>query len=203
MNSRERMNAAINLQAVDRVPNAPFYEAPICRYFGSSFRSALLEDQAMADAHLAALDAFKFDWVMVGMGLIGGIIPEALDCKVSYPEDVFPIIEKNIVKSSADLAAIAGAKVYTARMERFLKGITLLKQKLNGEVPIACEYISPFTIAARLRGTNEIMVDLYQAPQLVRDLQEALVPLDIEVGRALTEPAWSIYFTEQTWSARF
>jgi len=94
MNSRERMNAAINLQPVDRVPNAPFYEAPICRYFGSSFRAALLEDQALADAHLAAIEEFKFDW---------------------------------------------------------------------------------------------IMVDLYQSPQLVRDLQEVLVPLDIEIGRALIE----------------
>jgi trimethylamine--corrinoid protein Co-methyltransferase len=40
---------------VDRVPNAPFYEAPICNYFGSSFRAALLEEQAMADAHLDIL----------------------------------------------------------------------------------------------------------------------------------------------------
>jgi hypothetical protein len=78
MNSRERMNAAIHLKPVDRVPNAPFYEAPICRYFGTDFRSALLEDRAMADAHLAALEAFRFDWVMVGMGLIGGNIPEDL-----------------------------------------------------------------------------------------------------------------------------
>ena len=75
MNATERMNAAINLKPVDRIPNAPFYEAPICTYFGSTFRAALLEDQAMADAHLAALDEFKFDWIMVGMGLIGGIIP--------------------------------------------------------------------------------------------------------------------------------
>jgi uroporphyrinogen decarboxylase len=187
VNSRERMAAAINLQPVDRVPNAPFYEAPICRYFGGNFRAALLEDQAMADTHLAALEAFKLDWVMVGMGLIGGIIPEALGSPVSYPEDVFPVIEKTIVKSAADLDAIARANVYTERMERFLKGVSILKQKLNGEVPIACEYISPFTIAARLRGTNEIMVDLYQSPELIRNLQEVLVPLDIDVGRALVE----------------
>ena len=76
MNAKERMAAAIHLQPVDRVPNAPFYEAPICNYFGSSFQAALLEAQPMADAHLAALDAFRFDWLMVGMGLIGGIIPE-------------------------------------------------------------------------------------------------------------------------------
>jgi len=64
-------------EAVDRVPNAPFYEAPVCRYFGKNFRAALLEDFAMTEAHLQGVEAFQFDWVMVGMGLIGGIIPEA------------------------------------------------------------------------------------------------------------------------------
>jgi uroporphyrinogen decarboxylase len=187
MNSRQRMDAAINLQPVDRVPNAPFYEAPICTYFGAGFRAALLEAQAMADAHQAALDAFKFDWVMVGMGLIGGIIPEALGCGVSYPEDVFPIIEQTSVKSIADVDTIAGCNVYSQKMEDFLEGISILKRKLNGEVPIACEYISPFTIATRLRGTTAIMEDFYDDPQLLRALQQALVPLDIEIGRALIE----------------
>ena len=55
MNSSEIMDAAIQLKPVDRVPNAPFYEAPICRYFGTDFRSALLQDRPMADAHLTAL----------------------------------------------------------------------------------------------------------------------------------------------------
>ena len=36
MNSSEIMDAAIQLKPVDRVPNAPFYEAPICRYAGIS-----------------------------------------------------------------------------------------------------------------------------------------------------------------------
>ncbi len=187
MNSRERMEAAINLKPVDRVPNAPFYEAPICTYFGSTFRAALLEDRAMADAHLTALDAFKFDWVMVGMGLIGGIIPEALDCMVSYPEDVFPVIEQTTIRSMEDVDRIAKANLYTNRMERFLKGVAILKNELKGEVPIACEYISPFTIATRLRGTNEIMEDMYENPELVHALQEAIVPLDIAIGEALID----------------
>lgn len=187
MNSNERMDAAIKLQPVDRVPNAPFYEAPICSYFGSSFRAALLEAQAMTDAHLAAVDEFKFDWVMVGMGLIGGIMPETLGCKVSYPEDVFPIIEKTCIQSMRDVDTLADISIYTAKMEEFLRGITLLKQKLNGDVPIACEFISPFTIATRLRGTTAIMEDFYDEPDLLRALQEALVPIDIAIGRALLE----------------
>jgi len=42
MNATERMNAAIKPEPVDRVPNAPFYEAPMCKYFDSSFKGALL-----------------------------------------------------------------------------------------------------------------------------------------------------------------
>jgi uroporphyrinogen decarboxylase len=187
VNSRERMDAAINLQPVDRVPNAPFYEAPICNYFGASFRAALLGAQAMADAHLAALEEFKFDWVMVGMGLIGGIIPEALGCAVSYPEDVFPIIEKTSIKSMADIDTLAKSNVHTRKLEDFLNGIAILKQELQGDIPVACEYISPFTIATRLRGTTAIMEDFYDDPDLLRTLQEVLVPLDIEIGRALIE----------------
>ena len=187
MNSTERMRAAIRLEPVDRVPNAPFYEAPICAYFGSSLREALLEEKAMAAAHLTAIEVFQFDWVMVGMGLIGGIIPESLGCQVAYPQNAFPVIEKTSVFSLADVAKIGSANVHTDKFEQFLKGIARLQQELQGEVPIACEYISPFTIATRLRGPNEILLDLYQQPSLVHELQAALVPLDIEIGRALIE----------------
>jgi uroporphyrinogen decarboxylase len=97
------------------------------------------------------------------------------------------VIEQTTIRSIEDVDRIAKAHVYTNRMERFLKGVAILKNELQGEVPIACEYISPFTIATRLRGTNEIMADMYDNPELVRALQDALVPLDIEIGRALIE----------------
>jgi len=187
MNARERMEAAINLMPVDKVPNAPFTEAPVCNYYGSSFRASLLEGPQMLKAHMKSLEEFQFDWVMLGMGFIGGIIPEALECQVKYPEDVFPIIEKTSIFSMADVERIAKKNMFTKRMDNFLEGVTLLKKELKGEVPIACEFISPFTIATRLRGTNEIMMDMYDDPKLVHALQEAIVPLDIAMGKALIE----------------
>ena len=187
MNSTQRMQAAIEMQPVDRIPNAPFYEAPICRYFGSSFKDALLGGAAMVDTHLQAIDTYQFDWVMVGMGFIGGIIPEALGCEVTYPENEFPIIERTPINSIDDIERIAGRQVNSKKMDQFLDGISQLKERLEGEVPIACEYISPFTIATRLRGTNEIMADFYQEPLLIQKLQEVLIPIDIALGEALVE----------------
>ena len=52
MNAKERMEAAINLKPVDKVPNAPFTEAPVCQYFGSTFRASLLEGPEMFKAHM-------------------------------------------------------------------------------------------------------------------------------------------------------
>ena len=82
---------------------------------------------------------------------------------------------------------MAKKDMFTKRMDSFLDGVRLLKKELKGEVPIACEYISPFTIATRLRGTNEIMMDMYENPELVHSLQEAIVPLDIAMGKALID----------------
>jgi uroporphyrinogen decarboxylase len=87
----------------------------------------------------------------------------------------------------ADVERIAKNNMFTKRMDSFLEGIVLLKKELKDEVPIACEYISPFTIATRLRGTNEIMMDMYDDPELVHALQEAIVPLDIALGKALID----------------
>jgi len=131
MNAKERMEAAINLKPVDKVPNAPFTEAPVCQYFGSSFKAALLEGPQMLAAHMKSLEEFKFDWVMLGMGYIGGIIPEALDCQVNFPEDVFPIIEKTSIFSMADVERIPKKDMFTKRMENFLEGVRLLKKELK------------------------------------------------------------------------
>ncbi len=187
MNASERMTAAINGQPVDRVPNVPFYEAPICRYFGTSFREALLGGTVMLETHMRAIEEYQFDWVMVGMGFIGGIIPEIMGCAVTYPEKEFPKIEQTVVRSKRDIETLAKLKISSRKLDQFLSGIRLLKSRLAADVPIACEYISPFTIATRLRGTNEIMADFYQAPDLIQQLQDVLVPVDIFLGETLID----------------
>jgi MtaA/CmuA family methyltransferase len=146
-----------------------------------------MDSQAMVEAHLKALERFHFDWAILGMNLIGGIIPQALGCEVSYPEDALPRINRTSVTTMADLEKVAEADLFTPEMEEFLKGLSQLAGHLKDQVPLAVEFISPFTIATRLRGTNEIMSDLYRQPELVTGLQEVLVPKDIALGKALIE----------------
>jgi len=190
----ERVKAALNLAPVDRVPNMPFYEAPICNYFSDRFSAALLEGEEIAKVHLKALETYDFDWVIVGMGLIGAIIPEALGCRVSYPPNVFPIIEEPSIQTTEDVDSVPRCDLMTPRMESFLDGIRRLKNALGDDVPVGCEYISPFSVASRVLGDSQLMEDIYGEPQLVRDLQAALVPVDISIGQSLIDAGVDIIF---------
>ncbi len=102
MNSSERMRAALNLTIPDSVPIAPWAEAPICTYLKSSLREVLVDGERMAEVQTLAYKRFKYDWIAIGMGL-AGIQPEALGCKVIYPEDSFPVIKELSVKESGDI----------------------------------------------------------------------------------------------------
>lgn len=80
----------------------------------------------MAKTHLVALEKYKYDWIMVGMGLIGGIILETLGCKVDYTEDTFPIIREGLIRKYLDfIDKLISCNLYTAKMEEFLKGISI------------------------------------------------------------------------------
>jgi len=188
------METALALNPVDRVPNAPFYEAPICNHYGSSFKAALMEGADMAEVHLKAVEDYQFDWVVVGMGLIGGIIPEILGAEVNFPEDVLPVIEHLPIKSYGDVSGVGNRSIFSPRMERFLEGVRMIKEGLNNEVPICVEFVSPFSTAVRIRGTTEMMMDFYENPDLTIDLQEELINIDIQVGRAMIEAGMDYVF---------
>ena len=72
----------------------------------------------MAKTHLVALEN-KYDWIMVGIVLIGGIIPETLGCKVDYPEDTFPIIRERQIRKISDIDKISSCNSYIAKMKEF------------------------------------------------------------------------------------
>lgn len=194
MNSSERMVAALNLKIPDRVPIAPWAEAPICTYLGVSLREVLIQGERMAEVQSQAYQRFQYDWISIGMGL-AGIQPEALGCKVLYPEDSFPVIKELSVKNPEDVDKI---KVPDPNKDgllpQYIKGISLLKKKLGDEVPICLEFFSPFAIACRFRGVNQILQDIYDNPQLVHKLMEISLETQLRMGRAALKAGAEMFY---------
>ena len=194
MNSSERMVAAFNLKIPDRVPIAPWAEAPICTYLGVSLREVLIQGDRMAEVQSQAYQRFQYDWISIGMGL-AGIQPEALGCKVLYPEDSFPVIKELSVKNPEDVNKIkAPDPNKDGLLPQYIKGISLLKKKLGDEVPICLEFFSPFAIACRFRGVNQILQDIYDNPQLVHKLMEISLETQLRMGRAALKAGAEMFY---------
>jgi uroporphyrinogen decarboxylase len=194
MNSSERMIAALNLTVPDRVPIAPWAEAPICTYLGASLKDVLIRGDRMAEVQSAAYRTFRYDWISIGMGL-AGIQPEALGCKVFYPEDSFPVIQEFSVKDPNDVNKI---KVPNPEKDgllpQYLGGISALKRNVGDEVPICLEFFSPFAIACRFRGVNQILQDIYDNPALVRTLMEISLDTQMQMGKAAIKAGAEMFY---------
>jgi len=194
MNPAERMVAALNLSTPDRVPIAPWSEAPICTYLGVSLKEVLIHGERMAQVQTDAYRRFKYDWISIGMGL-AGIQPEALGCKVFYPEDSFPVIKEFSAKDSRDVDKIKAPDPYQdGLLPQYIKGISLLRKNLGEEVPICLEFFSPFAIACRFRGVNQILQDLYDSPSLVHKLMEISLETQLKMGRAALKAGAEMFY---------
>jgi uroporphyrinogen decarboxylase len=188
------MIAALNLATPDQVPIAPWAEAPICTYLKSSLREVLVDGQRMAEIQTLGYRTFKYDWISIGMGL-AGIQPEALGCKVLYPEDSFPVIKEFSVKHPGDADRIRVPDPdKDGLLPQYVKGISLLKRNLGDEVPICLEFFSPFAIACRFRGVNQILQDIYDNPQLVHKLMEISLETQLKMGRAALSAGAEMFY---------
>jgi len=176
------MYTALELGTPDLVPNAPWQEALVCNYLGINLRDILIEGDALAHGQYAAYRKFGYDWISIGLGL-AAIAPEALGAKVSYPGDNFPGIEKPSVIEVGDADKILPPDPEKdGRFPQYFKGISKLSGMLDEEAPICMACFSPFAIACRIRGVNQILLDVYEHPELVHKLMDICAETQLRVG---------------------
>ena len=91
MNATERMKAAINLKPVDRVPNAPFYEAPICIFDNINPNGSLLigKPKEVATETRAHLEKAK--------GMSGYIFSTSGTTSPATPRENFEAMNREVV----------------------------------------------------------------------------------------------------------
>ena len=194
MNSFERIVAALNLDTPDRVPIAPWAEAPVCKYLGVQLKNGLVHGESMANIQSEAYTRFQYDVISIGHGL-AGIQPEALGCQVSFPTDDFARIVEVAVKSpqDADKLTVPDPKM-DGLLPQYFAGISQLKTKLPEGVPLCLLLYSPFAIAARIRGVHRILLDVYDNPQLVHTLMEICTESQLLIGKAALDAGVEMLF---------
>lgn len=171
MNSKERVFARMEGKPVDRIPNLNIIMQLGAREIGVPYSEYCQNYELLVKGNIACAQKYGLDIVTV----MSDPMREAHDfgTDVVFPEDDVPYPKVHFLKEKEN---IKNLKPITAdkgmRMSQSVQAIELYKKELGNEYPVAGWVEGCFAEAADLRGVNDFLIDLFEAPEFVRELLE-------------------------------
>ncbi len=160
MGSIERVRAAINRHAVDRVPvdlhnfmpAASASERPLSQVFRSG--------ELLAESMLQAWREFHHDMILLENGT--ACSAEACGVEAHYRDDTAPVAGAPVLESLEDVLTLEVPDPYTTfPMCEMLKATRILAREVGGEAWICARADQgPMDLAAQLRGITAFMMDI-------------------------------------------
>lgn len=182
MTPRERMQAFLAGQPIDRVPCVPLILNHAARVLGVKVSDYNANPRVMADAHVAAFRRYGQDMITVFSDT--AIIAEAMGTRLSYPDDRAPFVQAPCVRSPSDADGLrAPDPRRDGRLPVYVEACDRLREAVGREVFVGCCFSAPFTTAAALRGTDVLARDLFKNPGLAH----RLLKVSLDAALALTE----------------
>jgi uroporphyrinogen-III decarboxylase len=126
----------------------------------------------MAKTQLAAAELFGHDSGMIQWGCLT-VEAEAFGCRIETFEDYYPRVVERPLAGDPNLNKLAVPNPSnTGRMPLVLEALTDLRRRSGEDLFIVAMVVSPFLVAAELRGMTELLTDFITDPPFVEALFE-------------------------------
>lgn len=169
MTPTERIIAVSEGKPFDRLPCVIFVDDHASKLIGAKVRDIHLSGLKQAEAQIAAAEIYSTEILSAGPGMHG--IAEVLGTELEFPDNRGPYVKKLGIKEYSDIDRIEVPDPLKAgRFPIVFETVERLKEKMGNKVPISIGVPGPFTTAANVRGTENIMKDLYKNPEFVHKL---------------------------------
>jgi len=193
------MNAVLESLPVDRYPFVPSIYEHGARVIGRTPAEAARSAAKMAEAALASYELYQHDLVTVGIDIYN-IEAEAFGCEVSDGSDAsIPGILSHPLAAQAQLdpSALAIPQPGPAnRLGLIAEASAKVASRIGAEVWVYACMGGPFSQAVELRGFENLVGDMADAPDRVHALLEKTTALSLEQARRLSETGCGVYIYE-------
>jgi uroporphyrinogen-III decarboxylase len=174
-NSRDRMRAALRGESTDRPALAYLFlggaRHPLASV-GERLGAVYRDPDLIAATQVAAADLFGHDAGMVPWGCLT-VEAEAFGCRLDTLEDYYPRVAKRPLEGTPDLSRLSDPDPSSSgRMPLVLEALTRLRQRCGDDLFVSAMIVSPFLVAAELRGMSELLMDFIRDPAFVEALFE-------------------------------
>ena len=185
MHSLERTLRRLKGEPVDRPPNFDIFMTFAAHHTGAPLSRYYLDYRVLAEANLAVAEAFEVDILQA----ISDPYREAagFGLQVEFPEDGLPVSRTPLLQEPEALSRLPRPSPYEGRMGDRLEGVRLLRERSNGEYPVMGWVEGALAEAGDLRGSGNLLLDLYDRPEWLEELLERCAENAIAFARAQVE----------------
>ena len=169
MNSYERVHNRLAGKPVDRAPNLNILMAFASKFINSSYDKFCLDYRFLVEANIKCNEYFGIDM----LNTMSDAFRETHDfgANIVFPYDSLPICTEHFIKGPDDLKKL---KLFdplsSTRILDRIRAVELYKKETGNQYSILGWVEGSFAEAADLRGVSEIMMDLYDEPEFVKEL---------------------------------
>ena len=186
MNSLQRIRATLSGGQADRVPVFPLIHTSTARWAGVPISRYASDPVVMADCLASARHRAGYDGIHVSLNVT--VEAEALGAPIEQPYDDPPRLLAPILAEPTDLLKLRLPDPYSAgRLPVFVEATRILARDLGQSVRIAPFIRGPMVMASQLRGVEQLLIDLIEAPEFVADLLAFCAEVGVVFASALTK----------------
>ncbi len=156
MNRLERIQAAVNFRALDRVPVIPQVFGHAAVLAGVPLGDYLRDGELLARCQLQALEHYGYDAVFAVLDV--GVETEAIGSLLSYRADQYPSVQSHALTEGTDLSHLRIPDPRQAgRMPELLKAARRLRREVGDEVLVVGCVVGPMTLVTQLLGIEKAL----------------------------------------------
>jgi len=186
VNSFQRLMGRLQGQPVDRPPHFNIFMTFAAHHIGQPLSSYYLDYRVLAEANMAMVEDFDADLVQA----ISDPYREAsgFGAQIEFPPDGLPLCKRPLLVDPQDLKKLPRPDPATsARMSDRLEGIRLMRETVGDDIPVMGWVEGAMAESADLRGDSNVLLDLYDRPEWLRELLEICTEVAIDFARAQVE----------------
>lgn len=194
----ERSRLISKGKEVDRIQCCIDGGETLAPMIGATLKEYYYSSEKMCDLETYIYETFGSDGVGISTTLRG--MAEAMGATVKYSDYNVAQLEKPaLTLKEIDNARLVDVEK-DGRLPIILKGLEMTKKRIGDRVPVSGCVTGPFTVAAMVLGTEQLMIGMIKKPDKIKQLLEVIVEnneryirrlLDLEVGIGFADPVSS------------
>lgn len=195
MTPRERMDAFSKGEEIDRIICIPDMGVTMVPFIGVTARDYYHSAKLMADLEIALFRKLRQDSVGISTSLRG--VAEAMDSKIGYPDYNISYLLEPVVKSVDQIESLKVVDpLKDGKLPILIEALKLTRDALIKEVDVGAAMSGPFSVAASLVGTENLLRWMIKHPEKVHTLMEIVVESNNRYIEEVAKLGLSISFAD-------